>query len=363
MQCDSSTSRMARYTGTDPGTIHATAPPQGWHDTQARTQAQSMPWLGQSTNLIDLVAQHRLIAAAFSTTIGAARPSSSTSTNTRSSTCIGAATINGSTPTLHQAAPTDKRSATPPFDHPLISSKLIKHIPKSARPACCRRLSELLNEVTANTDYKSVWTALLSFGTNYLLPPKRAGKRRNMATVMKKRLEKGAEHDDVKSTSPNLTRRCKLKDDGLLAAAVTSKIEDGNIRAVARILVLDDKPAADTLETLASLHDKHPHPGVAYNRLPPDNVIHKALQVDEDDVLRAIPSFSAGSSGGPDGLRPQHILELVTRRIIGAELVITITASLDGRFHADVVPILFDGSLIALQKKSNGIRPLAIGYT
>ena len=102
---------------------------------------------------------------------------------------------------------------------------------------------------------------------------------------------------------------------------------------------------------------------MAYNHLPPDNVIHKALQVHEDDILRAIRSFSAGSSGGPDGLRPQHILELVTCREAGAELVLAFTnVLLDGRCHADVVPILFGGSL-ALQKKSGGVRPIAIGYT
>ena len=140
-------------------------------------------------------------------------------------------------------------------------------------------------------DDKSAWTALLSFGTNYLLPPKRGGKRHNMTTVIKKRLEKDTEHDDVNSTAPILTRRRKLYDDGLLAAAVTSKIKDGNIKAAIRILVSDDKPAGDTLETLASLQDKHPHPGVAYYHLPPDNVIHKALQVDEDDILRAVDPF------------------------------------------------------------------------
>ena len=95
-------------------------------------------------------------------------------------------TTSGSTRTLHQAAPTGKHSTTPPFDYPLISFKLIKHIPKSARPACCRRLSEHLNVVTANTDDKSACTALLTFGTNYLLPSKRGGKRHNMTTVIRR---------------------------------------------------------------------------------------------------------------------------------------------------------------------------------
>src|SRR5207248_10878210 len=36
---------------------------------------------------------------------------------------------------------------------------------------------------------------------------------------------------------------------------------------------------------------------------------------------------------------------------------------LSGQCHPSVLPILFGGSLIALEKKSGGIRPIAIGYT
>ena len=117
---------------------------------------------------------------------------------------------------------------------------------------------------------------------------------------------------------------------------------------------------ANTLETLASLQDEHPRPGVAYNHPPPNNVIGKALHVDQYDILRAIRSFPAGSSGGPDGLRPQHILELVTCREAGAELVMAITVFtnvlLEGSCHADVGPILCGGFHIALQKKSGGLH-------
>ena len=36
---------------------------------------------------------------------------------------------------------------------------------------------------------------------------------------------------------------------------------------------------------------------------------------------------------------------------------------LRGECHRDVVPFLFHGRLIALEKKSGGVRPIAIGYT
>ena len=35
---------------------------------------------------------------------------------------------------------------------------------------------------------------------------------------------------------------------------------------------------------------------------------------------------------------------------------------LDGRCHPAVIPFLFGGNLIALEKKSGGIRPIAVGY-
>ena len=76
-------------------------------------------------------------------------------------------------------------------------------------------------------------------------------------------------------------------------------------------------------------------------------------------------SFPAGSSGGPDGLRPQHLKDLVNCREAGPDLLSALTAfinmTLAGHCPADVAPIFFGGRLIALNKKSGGIRPIAIG--
>ena len=35
------------------------------------------------------------------------------------------------------------------------------------------------------------------------------------------------------------------------------------------------------------------------------------MQVEADDVLKILKTFLAGSSGGPDGITPQHLLDLV----------------------------------------------------
>jgi hypothetical protein len=151
-----------------------------------------------------------------------------------------------------------------------------------------------------------------------------------------------------------------------MAAAVTAKIEDGNIKAAVRIISSEEKPAPDTDATFIKLRDKHPIASTSGDPVPAPSTL-RALQVTEDDVQRAVRSFPAGSSGGPDGIRPQHVVDLINSREAGPELLSAITAFtnmlLDGECHQAVTPILFGGNLIALEKKSGGVRPIAIGYT
>jgi hypothetical protein len=150
-----------------------------------------------------------------------------------------------------------------------------------------------------------------------------------------------------------------------MSAVVSAKIEDGNIRAALRILCSDDKPAEATQETLTKLEAKHP-PAPSDRQPAADPSQFTALQVTSEQVMKAVRSFPAGSSGGPDGLRPQHLVDLLTCREGGQELLGVITqfvnCLLDGKCHPDVIPILFGGNLIALEKKTGGIRPIAIGY-
>jgi hypothetical protein len=40
-----------------------------------------------------------------------------------------------------------------------------------------------------------------------------------------------------------------------------------------------------------------------------------------------------------------------------------VNSLLDGKCSPNVTPVLFGGQLMALEKKSGGVRPIAIGYT
>ena len=151
-----------------------------------------------------------------------------------------------------------------------------------------------------------------------------------------------------------------------IGSVVRSKIEDGNISAAVRLLCSDETLAADNIDTLHKLMEKHPQP--PNNRIKaPGSEDTLALQVTEAEVIKAVRSFPCGSAGGPDGIRPQHIRELVACRESASTFVPALTAFVNcllmGDCPSEVQPILFGGNLIALNKKSGGIRPITVGYT
>ena len=100
------------------------------------------------------------------------------------------------------------------------------------------------------------------------------------------------------------------------------------------------------------------HPGPAYDRRTPsdpgDNPHFESLQVSKEDVMRALRTFPLGSSGGPDGITPQHIRDLLTWSTdenLQQALVDFVNLMLAGTFDKEVDSIIFGGRLIALSKK------------
>ena len=117
--------------------------------------------------------------------------------------------------------------------------------------------------------------------------------------------------------------------------------------------------------TVNELRKKHPMPSMT--RPIPDPDCTSELQVSEAEVLKAVRSFPSGSAGGPDGLRPQHLLELCSHQESSAHFVGSLTAFvnllLKGFCPPEVRKVFFGGRLLALAKKDGGVRPIAIGYT
>jgi len=204
------------------------------------------------------------------------------------------------------------------FQHPGYVH-VIKRIPKSDRPACCRHLTDLLSKVNGNHTDITAWSALLGFGQHILQQPARGGKRHNLTSTIKIRTTEAPQLVIQQSDIPCPQRRKQTAAE-TLAAAVSAKIEDGNIRAALRILNSDDQPADVNQDTLTKLESKHPAAPTDRAAAPDPNA-YPACYATDDDVLKAIRSFPAGSSGGPDGIRPQHLLDLVTCLEGGSELL------------------------------------------
>src|SRR6218665_137152 len=257
--------------------------------------------------------------------------------------------------------------------HPIMRFKILKRIPKAARPVTGRFLTFIINKILREADNPAHWHMLLTFGTGIMEQLRRGGKRHNLTATIKSREEgfltewqrKWAEIT-TESTINSNARKTQLDDEQSVAtAAVASKLEDGNIRAAVRILCSSDKPANVDREMLEELQSKHPDPPLDRPNFT-SQPRSASLQVSEEHVRRQLRSFPIGSSAGPDGIRPQHLLDLVTCAEIGTGLVTAITGLMNllltGTCPAQIKPILSGGTLIALRKKTGGLRPIVIGY-
>ena len=242
-------------------------------------------------------------------------------------------------------------------------------VSKAAR-ANCAQLFTILPKNIVTTPNNESWNDLLLFGSTILAKPKRSGKTRNLASIINKRV--AAWKSDLSATTiEDKTQHRRIHrsaEDSQLAAAIISKIEAGNMRAAIRLLCSDDKSAPTTAKTLEELKKKHLD-APPDRRIPCDptgNTRFYAFRVDAEDVLKTLKTFPAGWSGGPDGMTPQHLLDMIAgaseEKLLEALTAFT-NVLLSGKLYTTIREIIFGGRLIALQKKDGGIRPIAVGYT
>ena len=156
-----------------------------------------------------------------------------------------------------------------------------------------------------------------------------------------------------------------------MAINVSAKLEEGDFRGAVRLACSEDSVAEANEATIAALRLKHPapHPDSSMPPPPDNHELEGALSVSEGAVAHAIRSFPNGSAGGPDGLRPQHLLDLTSASagIGGQRLLHALTAFtnliLTGDIPVEIRPFFFGASLTALNKKGGGVRPIAVGCT
>ena len=166
---------------------------------------------------------------------------------------------------------------------------------------CSRKLAKILNEVCSENSIVA-WERLFLFGRRCLQVPARGGHRRNLASFVQRAVavEKDSELDI----------QHKVKPTGDPLRNLAAKLEEGDFRGAVRIASSNECFAPTNDATLQLLKEKHPcqHPNCAMPQGPDQP---STLEVSPSDVISAIQSFPAGSAGGPDGLRPQHLKDLI----------------------------------------------------
>ena len=106
---------------------------------------------------------------------------------------------------------------------------------------------------------------------------------------------------------------------------MSAKREHGNVRAAIRLLMLEVSPAVPSPEAVNAIREKHHLSSSVLTDLPASQP-QQCVSMDECEVCKAVLSFPAGSAGRPDGLRPQHIRDLLMCREAGPEFLRTLTA-------------------------------------
>ena len=268
----------------------------------------------------------------------------------------------------------DVQTSTLPITEPRLSHPpwiaLVRRIPRAARASCAALLTQILQRIVASPNNKTAWRELLHFGPVILAKPKRGGTKRNLSNIINSRVA-AWDKDEVpivQDQTGDLKTSRKSSENSRLAAAVSSKLEAGNFRAAVRIVTSSDTIAKVDQDTLEALRTKHPAPAKDQRipHDPGDNPRFRALQVSKDDIVGALRTFPLGSTGGPDGITPQHIRDLMsgaTDDNLQEALVDFVNLTLAGAFDEEVNSIIFGGRLIALAKKDGGIRPINVGYT
>ena len=144
-----------------------------------------------------------------------------------------------------------------------------------------------------------------------------------------------------------------------------------DIQGAVRIMTSNDSIHPPTQDTINKLKDKHPqrHPN---SMIPPepfkdcDNV----FRTNRDNLFKALHYFKKGTARGPDGLVPQHLIDMTgdtlgepASRLIGTLVTFMNKIIFPGKVPSFVRDLFYGANLIALSKPDGGVRPIAVGCT
>lgn len=246
------------------------------------------------------------------------------------------------------------------------SSATLKHVPKAARSLWARCLGEAVEAAMSSSSVEA-WVELLMLPKCVLVVPPRRGKKHQARRFTESRCERwlGGERMELwldGRSSPPRRPGHSSDDSERRWKRVEELVRDGQYSKACRTL-LSQPPLEESVVVEDKLRRMHPSVS-ADPDLSSFGPAGPAPVVSPSEVKEAIFSFPRGSAPGPTGLRAQHLQDAI--RSADGETAVTKVAALvsllsRGLAPAAVQPFLAGARLIALPKKDDKIRPVAVG--
>jgi hypothetical protein len=251
------------------------------------------------------------------------------------------------------------------LSHLRSTRKVMRRISKGARLAAAEEYEKLVNQCVRENSINT-WHKLLLFSYSSLCLPQSTETRNiSLATLVKRNLSNQSIFD-VATPVQGMTKKSKTQN--MLSKIIEAKVAEGDVRGAVRVLCSEDAVAPFDSKTLSALQEKHPK-GKTFH--PPAEVteIQSLTKITQKEILVSVTSFPCGSAGGLDGLRPQHLKDLLSPSNgeasvkLANSLAALCDVMLSGNVPQSVCPYLYGACLTALNKKDGGIRPIAVGST
>ena len=183
----------------------------------------------------------------------------------------------------------------------------LNRVPKGARESV-ELFQKLLRELLPDpTDAN--WLHLLTMPQQCLKQPTRGGKKYNLTAHVKMQITDFSSSEGLNRISENGLSRPARKRESSLNSRVSKKMDAGEVQGAVRAVCSDDSIAPDTAETLQQLAEKHPR---LTTPLTPRSPVSISGTVTANVIKTAILSFPAGSAGGPKGMCPQIMKDLIS---------------------------------------------------
>ena len=288
----------------------------------------------------------------------------------------------------------DSTTPTPPDSSPplqrlpswnsivALHSNTLQHVPKGARNAWADLISNIFSAINANPSNPDNWLKLFLLPRCVLANPRNGDRLgwRALQEIVRQRIRKWQRgeildlwEEAVASANIKLHPgpRGKARGGGKKPKALQEinvkraklAVQAGQYRKGIQALTPEGlAPATESaLEEMLAKHPRSPQPPLPLLPPPP------SISVNAQSVSKALQSFPSDSAPGPSLLRANHLKEAVRcpTASCGQRALRVITATVNllaaGRAPPEVASFLCGATLLAVKKKSGGLRPIAVG--